>query len=501
MDLTKELLVSLPAYNGGKMSLSLYNCGGGLYDERIIEEKPFPIADGSQMSAEVFQAAVDNLYLLNRGKKDENAPSGMLSSKIYFNNRVLQLKHSDGKVRAYYIDEYEPMKEDKSSFLRSVIKTDKDEFLAYIKTLEDAGFSVCFENEIENNIYRELIKDGRLIYASFTGNDSTARFIDDKVSIPVSDFGYFVEGEKETTELYQYALRQDNRVDGIVTDCGMNYVIKLSDNSLFLVDGGEYEQATDPETESYYNFIKELSKTENGEKVRIACWFCTHAHDDHLDFFSKLLRLHHEDIELQRVMFNFPAPEFFKLMPQAYSAINRIKRYYPEVKYLKPHSGQSFYLADTKFEIIQTHEDFVYYGGNECPDGFNDTSTVLKITFDNKTFLMLGDINDGAEGMLLRHFCDKTLKADIVQAAHHLFNELHYIYDVADPEYILVPSRPACRTNHDKIKYSRLILSCKEENILFGSEDGTHGLCVKDGKTVRFYHAELSGTDYDGSDL
>ena len=151
--------------------------------------------------------------------------------------------------------------------------------------------------------------------------------------------------------------------------------------------------------------------------------------------------------------------------------------------------------------VLQTHEDFVAFGGNEKQEDFNDTSTVIKVEFDGKSFLLLGDINKNGEAQLLKHYTSKTLKSDIVQAAHHVFNMLNYIYDVANPKYIVAPTRPEGKTNSDKYKYQRLILSCGEENVFYACEEGTHGFAVQNGSLERFYHEELKGTQYDGSDL
>ena len=500
MDLNKELLEGLPMYIGGKASINLYNAGGGLYDERILDESvPMPIEDTGVMPIGAFKALIGDLHRKYYGRW-ERCPENMLSTKIFFNGRMLQIRYekATGKITAFYMDEYVPKKEDKSSYLRSVIKTNEKEFLDYIEALKAESFNVIFGNVIENNLFYELKKADRLIYAYFTKGDRTARFIDDKVSCPINEFGYETENVEGATEIYQYALKQSERVDGFVTDCGMLYIIKLSDNSLFVVDGGAYEQATDEAALNIYRFMKERV---GGGKIRIACWFCTHGHDDHMAMFSKILRLYHEDIELERVMFNFPSTEFYMYAPDCYSTINRINKYYPEVKYLKPHAGQKFMLASTKFEVLQTHECFTAYGCNEKPDDFNDTSTILKITFDNKVFLMLGDFNKIGEAQLLKQYTEETLKADIVQAAHHLFNMLYYIYDVSEPEYILVPTRVESRTNHDKYKYGRLVLTRTDDKVFFASDDGTDGFAVRDGKLTRIYHDILRGGEYDGSDL
>ena len=500
MSLKTELLPGLPPYAGGKTSINVYNAGGGLYDERTIDASlPIPIEDGSVMPIGAFKTLINSL-LKTYGGRWERCPETILSAKIFFNQRLLQVRYekATGKITAFYADDYVPQKEDRSSYLRAVIKTKAEEFLNYIDALKAEGFEVIFENKLEENLFYELKKDDRLIYGYFTQGDRTARFIDDKVSCSINEFGYETPSVEEATEVYQYALKQSERVDGIVTDCGMLYIIKLSDGSLFVADGGAIEQATDETVETIYQFMREKA---SGDKIRIACWFCTHAHADHMILFAKLLRQYHEDIDLQRVMFNFPSSEYRIFEPQCYLTINRINQYYPHVTYLKPHAGQSFMLSNAQFEILQTHECYTAYGCNEMPEDFNDTSTVLKITFDGKVFLMLGDVNKIGEAQLLKHYSEATLKSDLVQAAHHLFNTLYYIYDIAEPEYILVPTRVESKTNHDKGKYARLVLSRTDDQVFFASDEGTHGFAVRGGKLTRIYHDKLHGGEYDGSDM
>ena len=500
MEFCYELLKGLPAYTGGNTSVGLYDAGRGLEDDRVVEALPLPIDNGASMTAEEFKAAVDALIRACGGVW-ENSPSGRLSVKVFFNQRVWQLRHENGTVTAFCVDEYMPTETADGAHLRAVIHTNADEFAAYIDRLKDAGFAVTFENAIEGNLYRELKKDGRRLYAYYTAGDGTARFIDDTVGHGIVGFGYRAEGAAGATELYQYALRQAWRVNGSVTDCGMLYVLKLSDGSLFLVDGGAYEQATDEAVEHLYAFLRERTATKAGDKLRIAGWFCTHAHNDHMDLFGKLLRLHHEEIDLERVLFNFPSSRHYRLSPLVYTCINRIRKYYPHVRYLKPHSGHSFTLADATFEVLHTHEDYMSLGCDELPEDFNDTSTVVKVTFEGKTFLILGDTNRAGEAQLLRHYTADTLKVDIVQAAHHVFNMLYYLYEVTDPTYILAPTRPESKTNHDRVKYRRLILSRDEDKVYFSSEAGTVGFAVREGALEPIYHDVLHGGDFDGSDL
>lgn len=500
MELCKSPFEGLPPYPNGKPSVAVYYAGNGLYDDRACQETPLPLENGVTMTAEAFMQTVDQLAGQYH-RVWENAPEGCLGAKLYIDQRIVQLRHEGTTVQAYYVDDYLPSAKEEGTLLRTVIQTDATTFLDYMDGLKTIGFVVTFENAIEGNFYRELQKGGRRLYAYYTAGDSTARFVEDTVGCGIAGFGYHTVDKTGSTEIYQYALRQSVRVDGHVTDCGMLYVVKLSDGAFFIVDGGAYEQATDEAVAHLYAFLRERVSVKDGNKLRIAAWFCTHAHNDHMDLFGKLLRLYHEEIDLERVIFNFPSSRYYRLSPLVYNGINRIRRYYPDVQYLKPHSGHSFQLADVRFDVLHTHEDYMALGCDEIPADFNDTSTVIKVAFDGKTFLLLGDINTTGETALLRHYTPRILKVDILQAAHHIFNMLYYLYDVTDPTYILAPTRPDTRTNHDRIKYRRLALSRNEDTVYFSSEAGTVGFAVREGALVPIYHEALHGGEYDGSDL
>ena len=93
MDLNKELLEGLPMYIGGKASINLYNAGGGLYDERLLDESvPMPIEDTGVMPIGAFKALIGDLHRKYYGRW-ERCPENMLSTKIFFNGRMLQIRY------------------------------------------------------------------------------------------------------------------------------------------------------------------------------------------------------------------------------------------------------------------------------------------------------------------------------------------------------------------------------------------------------------------------
>ena len=165
-------------------------------------------------------------------------------------------------------------------------------------------------------------------------------------------------------------------------------------------------------------------------------------------------------------------------------------------------AGDKFTLADTVFTVLQTHEDSIGARGDEVIGSFNDMSTVLSVEFDGKKTLILGDIDGRAEDLLLSHYSEKTLKADAVQVAHHLFNYLDRLYDVIEAEYAMVPQRSETKVNHDSQKYQVVARTVKDTNFRFAN-DGTDGFEVDTDRNeiVWTLHQEPIGGVYDGSEL
>lgn len=493
-DLTKELLPGLPAYEGGRMSDKTYNAGVGRH-AMYNDGKPQDY-EGS-VNVEKARLELHRMELMGCKVHVEQEGEKEFKAEISGEEWSLRGELTEQSIRASFMSLRPDVGSQPPCLLRAVTETDRAAFDAYIALLQQQGFACIWENQIEENAFRELQKDGRLIYASFMGREGTARFIDDTVSAPITAYsGGTATGKK--TELCQFGLFYDRMIHGVSADCGMLYMIKLPDDSLFLVDGGEYEQATDAAADELFGLMRSWTGTAPGEKIRIAGWFCTHAHDDHLDMFSKLIRFHHDEMDLQRIIFNFPASEFYQLMPSAYATLERQLKYYPDALYLKPHAGQEFTLAGVKFQFLQTHEDSIGAAGDERIGGFNDTSTVLKVSFDGVSFMILGDISNGAENILVRNYSE-TLHSTAVQAAHHLINLLPEAYVAIAPAIALIPSHYG-KADPENPKYLNLLRSVPRERMYFAFE-GTTIWEEKDGKLVMKEKRPVVGGLFDNSQI
>ena len=204
-------------------------------------------------------------------------------------------------------------------------------------------------------------------------------------------------------------------------------------------------------------------------------------------------------MELERVIFNFAAYQRFVLMSQVFPMLERLTAYYPNVRYLKAHSGQSFSLAGVCFDVLYTHEDLLMLPGTEDIRDFNETSTVLKLSFEGVSFLLTGDINHRAVERLLANYRPETLHADLVQAAHHLHNDLPELYTAIRPGLVVVPqdikALPALQP-----KYRSLLLGVDAEHVLF-DEGKTMFFEERNGAIALTHTCPQVGGLYDGSDV
>lgn len=405
--------------------------------------------------------------------------------------------------------------EETNEFSRMQVLTNVTEadYAAYLDEWKAAGFVQIMENTISMNRYAEFFKDGLVYHVAYMDNAKQIRVTEDRAGVPLSEFAYDTVGGKQT-QLYQYGLYYDP--DNLVTDrtvnCGMLYIVRLSDNSLVLVDGGHLTQSSDATVKALMAFLHELTDTQAGEKMRIAAWYATHAHGDHVTMMAKLCNRYHDELILERVMYSFPS---YQVRRAGYddnttTAKAMIRKYYPNVKFLKLHSGQKFNLSDLGVEVLYTHEEAIgevqfanALESGECVKydfrDYNSCSTVLRFHIDGKTMLLLGDISGEAERAMTANFPASVWKSDMVQAAHHCFNYLRVLYPMIDAPMVLMPnSYNACHRSENLPKLEIILNHVVNDQIYYESA-ATYGFAVIDGKFTLIHESPMIGSEYDFS--
>ncbi len=385
-----------------------------------------------------------------------------------------------------------------------VTGTDEKEYEAYLDKLCRMGFVKSFENHTAAVDCCQLRKDGVLLYAYYTRASGEVRVIEDRASIALDDFSYTCE-IRDSAEIYQYGLYYDpqNGHSPTTINCGMFYIIRLADNKLVLIDGGHCLQCSAEAVEGMYRFLHRITGIAEGDKIHIAAWIFTHAHDDHMAACIRLLRTYPESFVLERVMYNFPP---FTVHPDDSDVLvlkETLRDFCPGVKCLKLHNGQVIALANIRFDVLYAHEDAVTQENPEVFPflDFNCTSVILKMTTGNGTVMWLGDTNVETEELVLETVPARLWKADVVQVSHHCFNYLSRLYPAIDADYAMLPNSYYGGHTAENIDKLEDVVNClsSPDNIWYG--DRTTGFRFEDGIYRVILEEACVGGEHDGTNL
>ncbi len=321
--------------------------------------------------------------------------------------------------------------------------TSSEKYKAYCDMLKNAGYEEVYSNTLGGVACNAFRYNGKLYYTYFTANKNEVRIIEDNNTRSFEDFGYSCNEDEGVTVYqfdYPYADLGKRKDETIYSTNGMMYIIKLADNSLIVIDGGSIRQSADKNIDECMKLMRKITGVRDGEKVNISLWYGTHGHSDHVTFFYKLIGYYHNEINLERTMFNYPSFSIIEHDERIDMYRNRLNRLYPDIKYLCPHTGMSFSIANTVIDVLYTQEDAVNALTGKTPvKNANDGSTVCRISAAGKRMLVTGDINVLAQDKILSIHSTKELKCDVLQAAHHLYNAVAAVYDCADAEYVFCP--------------------------------------------------------------
>lgn len=376
--------------------------------------------------------ACDTLKLINNASGpwhlDLPQPeAGLIADGVYFSAPGLE---SDADFSTRFCSQ-----------MQIVSDCSAEDFHSYIGKLAAAGYKPLEERRMEKNIHVQLKGQEKTVYAYYTDSEHYMRVICDKSPVTQDDFSYQA-ASNGNAGIYQFALNYAGNTHNTM-DCGMLYALLPGDGSVMMMDGSHIFQTSEEFYGGVYDFLREITGTPEGEKVRISCWFITHSHSDHLAGASGFLRRYHDKVDLERVMFNFPASAV-KPAETAYASQLRhtLRTYYPDVTYLKPHTGMHLDLAAMGIDVMYTHEDAVNAENpaNYPLRDFNCTSTVLKVTMGGCSAILFGDTNVEAEKIITRNYSPESWKADMVQISHHCFNYLTTLYGWCHAPLIVVPN-------------------------------------------------------------
>ena len=396
-------------------------------------------------------------------------------------------------------------KDGAKSYLKIVTGTNSSQFVSYKSKLVNAGYKLVSEKEVPskyatdpNRFASYLSADGtHKLYTYHLPYYGEARIIVDTQADTVGGYSYTPQaGVSVEPKLVMWGLstsytgyHMDTSVSGGnvgMENNGVLLIIRMRDNSLFFYDGGIMAQMSDAESAELLAYCRELTGTPAGKKMVINTWFVSHAHDDHFEAFGRFININHKHFDLKNVVYNIdlergsvtdlggggtsPASKDLR------KALDVITTHYPDVKYYKPHTGETFNVAGITFDVLYTHEDRLvptssgslsfetdtlssskidivdiggtyrdglYKNADTQQSDFNDTSTVLRVNFENGVDgIFYADLNL-AKSILMSVYPQSALKTDIMMVPHHLFDAHTDLAKYADARVYLCPQSKA----------------------------------------------------------
>lgn len=126
----------------------------------------------------------------------------------------------------------------------------------------------------------------------------------------------------------------------------------------------------------------------------------------------------------------------------------------------------------------------IFHPGSDAPEGLNDNSVVLSITFGETTYLTTGDVESEVEATLAERY-GAELDADIYQAGHHgsATSSTDSLVDAVDPSVAVISSAGDSEFGHPHDE----TLERFADNGIETYWTGAHGTVVvtTDGRSVR----------------
>lgn len=382
-----------------------------------------------------------------------------------------------------------------SCLMQTVTSTTAEEAADYAKLLTESGFKQVSHTTKEKNEFYRFTNDKWKVSVNYFENDGATDIILDQTSIATTDISYTYEPKAgERAEYYLYALNaipytDPNRDQGI--QGGLSMIIKCADNSIIMIDGGDERQQMEAQQQAdLLEFLYEITGTPKGEKIRIAAWYITHGHGDHVNGFSSFLMNQTANLSLERVIANIPSGDFVDLTDTIISTVKSAVQKY-QCQEIKVHTGDVVQIADITMEVFYTHEDLIAANGSWGSIESNDASVVAELTTtDGMSLHMNGDMDVSSCAVLEEHFTTETLDCTFALIPHHLYNSIpESWYKAVSPQYFLA-GQTAYNINTNSVTMAQAKLGNDNSERLYCSS-GIYGFAYENGRAVLMYEKQM----------
>lgn len=305
------------------------------------------------------------------------------------------------------------------------------EFHALCTWLEAQGWTLYSSMHKNGSRFATYAKGEALYHLYLTADQAGLRVVrSDKANLPPQGAIQAGEGEITLTQLRLY------KTESNVYTNGMGYVIRLSDGSFIIVDGGHNDQVVD----QLWNTLVDQNGGKTGIVVR--AWLLTHSHGDHYGALSSFADKYGEFVTVEyfmaaRVNAALAEDTFFSSkLPQI------VEKYVARgqgTKLCTPHTGMTFGFGELTLEILfAPDENYVNVGGKLWD--FNSSGVVYRLTGAGDRMLFLGDVMHDVTDRLTGIW-GAYLESDMVQVAHHgVGDSTAAFYESLKPQKLFYPA-------------------------------------------------------------
>ncbi len=272
-----------------------------------------------------------------------------------------------------------------------------------------------------------------------------------------------VDNNENTNEKTVSTLKTNSNLEVYYFDVGQadSILIRENDNNI-LIDAGNNEDGE--------KLVDYLKNDLNIEKFNMVVG--THPHEDHIGGLDNIIN----SFDIDTI-----------LMPNATSTSKTFESVLDSIE-----------KKDYKITVPKINEEFNYnninlkvlYSGTDEKD-LNNTSIVLKLTYQNNKFLFMGDATSKVEKKLL----NEDIKSDVLKIGHHgsEYSTTNNFLDKVNPQYAIIEVGKNNTYNHPK-EITLDKLNKKNIKIYRTDIDGTIKV-TSDGNNLKF---ETLKTDLDG---
>ncbi|MBQ9802775.1 MAG: hypothetical protein IJW51_06880 [Clostridia bacterium] len=382
---------------------------------------------------------------------------------------------------------------------------------SYCETLTSGGYTLHSSGEIEGSLYRTYVNTAAnttlyVAYNNFTyAKEQKVSLFESCIRIVSASLNSVKLLDEELLTMQPYTKKTETKItnlclDGKNENGGNAYIITLEDGTFAVLDGGTGEKAL---TNTFWNVLADLYyqvwkvQPSSTNKVKISMWYLSHSHGDHHTVFYNFCHDHGSKVEIDRLIANFPSDDECYNCHDPNLAVRdskfaEIRSWVGgEMQYIKVHTGQKFYLCNSEFEVLYTHEDMYPW----AIQYFNDTGVVIKQTIHDTgsvgsritafaandtptTMLWTGDVQTRVS-QWMRAMYGSYLKSDMVQVSHHGSLGCEYaFYALTEAEILWWPTylenykeiiKPIANTESYRNDNAKLVKMASVEEIILGS--------------------------------